>query len=153
MTLEAKFKPAVLRSTLFILAGFLWSVAGIILCSYAIRWMMDVEWDRELEFGFLGLVLAAGFYQWGFKFIVKKNLARLRALPERPCLFAFASWKSYILIAVMVTLGIALRQSTIPKYDLSIPYEAMGGALLMGSIHYYLSWWRLVKEKNFRSSG
>ncbi|MDD8017337.1 MAG: hypothetical protein PHP42_03070 [Bacteroidota bacterium] len=137
-----KYKPAVPKSILFILAGLLWSVAGIILCQYALRWLMAVTWEQEAAFGIVGLVFAFIIYQAGFKAIVKKNLSRLHALPERPCLFAFASWKSYLLIGVMIMMGILLRHSAVPKYYLAVPYEAMGSVLVIGSISYYRSWRR-----------
>ena len=136
MKILEKYKPAVPRNILFLLAGLLWSVAGIILCQFAIRWLLTVAWDQELKYGLLGLVLAFVFYHIGFKSIIKNNLSRLRSLPERPCVFAFASWKSYFMIALMMTMGIMLRHSSVPKYYLAVPYEAMG------SVSYYFSWRR-----------
>ena len=134
------FKPAVARKTLFLLGGMLWSIAGIILLQYSVRWLSVERWNQEVIFGCLGIVLAILFYQQGFQRIVRKNLARLHTLPERPCLFAFASWRSYLIIAVMMSMGILLRHSSIPKEYLAVPYEAMGGTLLIGSVQYYLSW-------------
>jgi hypothetical protein len=41
------------------------------------------------------------------------------------------------MIALMMTIGITLRSASIPKYYLSIPYTAMGGILLIGSLKFY----------------
>ena len=135
-----RYKPAVPKKMLYPLAGLLWMIAGIILCQFALRWLLVLDNVRELSFGVIGLGLAVVFYRFGFKSIAQKNIARLHALPEQPCLFAFASWQSYLIIASMMTMGIMLRHSSIPKEYLAIPYEAMGVVLLAGSISYYRAW-------------
>jgi hypothetical protein len=37
----------------------------------------------------------------------------------------------------MVTIGITLRNTSIPKYYLAVPYAVMGGILLIGSFSFY----------------
>jgi hypothetical protein len=41
------------------------------------------------------------------------------------------------MIGIMMTAGISLRSSSIPLYYLSLPYSAMGGILLAGSVVFY----------------
>lgn len=69
--------------------------------------------------------------------VVQKNIDRIELLPERACLFAFTAWHGYIMIALMIMIGFTLRNSALPMYYLSIPYTAMGGTLLIGSLRYY----------------
>jgi hypothetical protein len=45
--------------------------------------------------------------------------------------------RGYVMIALMITIGLTLRNSTIPKYYLTLPYDVMGGVLLIGSIRFY----------------
>jgi hypothetical protein len=40
-----------------------------------------------------------------------------------------------------------LRRSAIPRYWLSVPYAAMGGALLLASLQYYLFLWQVLFPK------
>jgi hypothetical protein len=47
------------------------------------------------------------------------------------------TWKSYLIVAVMVTMGIMLRHSSIPKQYLSIMYIGIGTALILSSIRYF----------------
>ena len=54
----------------------------------------------------------------------------------KKCLFAFIPWKSYITIGIMITMGILLRHSMIPKKDLAILYIGIGLALFLSSIKY-----------------
>jgi hypothetical protein len=63
------------------------------------------------------------------------------------CFFAFQAWKSYLVIAFMVMFGFILRHSMIPKYYLSVPYTAIGGALILSSFHYYARLWRPTEKK------
>ncbi len=86
--------------------------------------------------------MACAFYHLSFSKIALKNIDRLRQFPDRVCFFAFQAWKSYLVIAFMVMLGFILRHSTIPKYCLSVPYTAMGGALILSSFHYYAYLWQ-----------
>ena len=49
----------------------------------------------------------------------------------------FQAWKSYLIIVAMIVLGVTLRNSAIPKNVLAVAYTAVGGALFLGSFHYY----------------
>jgi hypothetical protein len=84
-----------------------------------------------------GIVLAAIGYFYLFFRVVQYNIKRIHALPVRACVFAFTAWRGYLMIGLMVTLGLTLRGSTIPKYYLSIPYTAMGVMLLIGSTRLF----------------
>jgi hypothetical protein len=53
------------------------------------------------------------------------------------CAFAFTAWRGYIIMGGMVVLGLTLRNSSIPKIYLSVPYGAMGGMLLIGSTRFF----------------
>ncbi|MGD8603948.1 MAG: hypothetical protein PVF49_05165, partial [Anaerolineales bacterium] len=63
----------------------------------------------------------------------------IRELPEKACLFAFQQWYSYPLVIFMVTLGLLLRHSELPRHLLAILYLGIGGGLLLASRHYYLT--------------
>jgi len=55
---------------------------------------------------------------------------------EKKCLFAFIPWKSYLIIAAMITMGAVLRHSDIPKQYLAILYIGIGLALILSSVRY-----------------
>jgi len=68
--------------------------------------------------------------------IVDKNIARILPMVEKKCLFSFITWKSYMIIIVMVTMGTLLRHSTFPKQYLAILYVGIGLALMLSSLRY-----------------
>jgi len=139
-----RIKPAVSKCLLIALAGLMWSTVGVMLCSMAYYWLKEVDWLTALPLGFFGIILSLAVYRFGFSGIAKKNIDRICLLPERGCIFAFQAWKSYIIIALMIALGIILRHSPIPKHYLAIVYTTIGGALLLSSLHYYRRLWQLI---------
>ena len=116
----------------------------MVLCRLAYYWFKEIEWFTALPFGLLGVFLSLVAYRLGFSGIAKKNIDRIFLLPEKGCIFAFQAWKSYLIIVVMITLGIVLRHSPIPKHYLAIVYTTIGGALLLSSLHYYRKLWQLI---------
>ena len=137
-------KPAASKYWLIALAGLMWCVVGAMLCSMAYYWLKEVDWLTALPLGLFGIILSLAAYRFRFSGIARKNIDRICLLPERGCIFAFQAWKSYLIIACMITLGIILRHSPIPKHYLAIIYTTIGGALLLSSLHYYRGLWRLL---------
>ena len=139
-----RIKPAASKYWLIALAGLMWSTVGVMLCSMAYSWLKGVDWLTAFPFGLFGIILSLAAYRFGFSGIARKNIDRICLLPEKGCIFAFQAWKSYLIIVVMITLGIILRHSPIPKHYLAIVYTTIGGALLLSSLHYYRGLWRLL---------
>ena len=142
-----KIRPAVPKCLLIALAGLMWSTVGVMLCSMAYHWLKEVAWLTAFPFGLFGIILSLAAYRFGFSKIARKNINRICLLPEKGCIFAFQAWKSYLIIAFMIALGIILRHSPIPKHYLAIVYTAIGGALLLSSLHYYRRLWQLILKK------
>ena len=143
-----KIRPAVPKCLLIALAGLMWSTVGVMLCSMAYCWLKEVDWLTAFPFGLFGIILSLAAYRFGFSKIARKNINRICLLPEKGCIFAFQAWKSYLIIAFMIALGIILRHSPIPKHYLAIIYTTIGGALLLSSLHYY----RIILKKPLRPS-
>ena len=139
-----RIKPAVSKYLLIGLAGLMWSTVGVMLCSMAYCWLKAVDWLTAFPFGLLGIILSSAAYRFVFSGIARKNIDRICLLPEKGCIFAFQAWKSYLIIAFMIALGIILRHSSIPKHYLAIVYTTIGGALLLSSLHYYRRLWQLL---------
>ena len=133
----SKLNPAVPRHYLFGIAGILWTGAGLLLCVRATIWLEVFSFSTQVILGSVSVALAAAGYLLMFFKIVQKNIDRIGQLPERVCLFAFTAWRGYFIIVFMVTIGITLRNTSIPKYYLAVPYIAMGGILLIGSFSFY----------------
>jgi len=130
-------KPAVPKYILLILSGLLWAFAGFMLLNFAYSWLTDKNTSLPFIFATSGLVLGLLIHFFGFSRVVSKNLKRIAQMPEKPCIFGFMSWKSYFLIIFMMSLGITLRLSPIPKPYLSIIYTGIGSALIFSGSRYF----------------
>jgi hypothetical protein len=136
-----KLNPRAGKKWLFLLAGLMWSGVGIMLCALAFGWLnADHSW-RAIGFGLLGLAVSLVIYRFGFVHIAHKNIRRVNTFIDKVCVFAFMPYKSYLLVAFMMTLGIVLRHSSIPKVYLSVLYSGIGAALFWSSLHYYPHVW------------
>ena len=131
-------KPAVGRNWLLLLSGFMWSGVGILLNSFAIRWLQLYEgWPLAVSVA-CGIVLGLAIAFFGFRRVAATNIQRILTMPENSCVFAFQKWQSYILIAVMMSMGIFLRHTAIfPRIFLASVYMGIGSALFIASIKYY----------------
>jgi len=127
------------RRWLLILAGITWFGVGLLLCWRAWGWL-DTELPNRTWMEELGAI-ATGFFLYSFALskVAQKNIARIDDLPHRTHVWNFIPMKSYLMIATMIGMGIALRNSSLPKELLIIPYTAMGGALILGGVAYVRS--------------
>ena len=141
------FKPAVRSHLLLFLAGIAWICVGVMLSYFALSWLSAVEGANIFLYGGAGVFLALLVHHFGFLRIVDKNLQRILLMDGKKCLFAFIPWKSYLIIAVMMTMGIVLRHSSIPKQYLAVLYIGIGLALVLSSVRYMRIFIRESKVK------
>ena len=132
----ANIKPAVNKRVLLFLAGFMWLGVGAMLLFLSYSWLNAFQAHGSFLFGGTGVMVALVVHHFGFLKIVDRNLGRILPMEGTKCVFAFISWKSYIIVAVMVAAGTLLRHSPIPKPYLSILYIGIGLALLLSSVRY-----------------
>lgn len=137
MNLQHRLKPALPRPWLLALAGLMWTAVGVMLSRYAFVWLAHPPSWTNVALGLVGIAAAVPIYRLGFRQLARKNIERIRQLNDRACLFAFLAWKSYAIVAVMITGGILLRHSAIPKPYLAILYAAIGGGLFLSSFVYH----------------
>ncbi len=132
----AKIKPAVNKRVLLFLAGFMWFGVGTMLLFLSFSWLKAFQVHGSFLVGGIGVAVALVVHHFGFLKIVDKNLSRILPMEGTKCIFSFITWKSYIIVAVMVTLGALLRHSPIPKPYLSMLYIGIGLALILSSVRY-----------------
>lgn len=149
MKIMEKYKPAVTKTVLLFMAGFIWACVGTMLLFLAFSWLTAgfVTQAAFYVFSAAGGVLALVVHHFGFLKIVDKNLDRILPMNGKKCLFAFIPWKSYLTIAVMIALGAFLRRSGIPKQYLAILYTTVGLALILSSIRYMRNFFQTIRDR------
>ena len=143
-----QLRPAVDKKILMLIAGAMWWGVGALLLNYSFSWLAALRMKSGIFFGFLGLIAAVPIYYFGFLRLAEKNLSRLAPLKEKRCLFSFITWKSYLIVPVMVSLGIFLRHSPLPKEYLSIIYTGIGLGLFLSGLQYFKYLYLLILTRN-----
>jgi hypothetical protein len=142
-----KFTPSADKRILVFLAGLMWCGVGIMLISFAVKWLSPFSLQEQELFFAGGFLAAMPIHHFGFLKIADKNLKRLLPLTEKRCVFSFMTWRSYLIVLVMVSMGIALRHSSIPKKFLSLLYNGIGLALFLSGIRYLRFFLKLLLTK------
>jgi hypothetical protein len=133
------WKPGVSRSVLLRIAGVAWMGVAIFLDGLSFSWLRAETPGRAVVAALIGIACALFIHRFGFLRVADRNVARILPMEGRRCAFGFMSWKSYILVAVMISMGYFLRHSSLPKLYLSVLYTAIGTALFLSSLHYLRS--------------
>ena len=136
MNSKDAFKPGVNKSLLLFVAGLVWIGVGVTLVTVAYSWLAETPKPQFFLFWGLGMMAALAVHHFKFLKIVDKNIQRIQPMTDKRCLFGFISWKSYLLIMVMVALGVCLRHSAIPRPYLAILYSGIGVGLILSSLRY-----------------
>ncbi|MBE0667262.1 MAG: hypothetical protein IH593_06250 [Bacteroidales bacterium] len=134
------------KEYLLLPAGFMWMGVGIMLTVMAFGWLIASL--HPIPFALIGITAGILVYRFGFLKIARKNIVRIEALPGKRCFFSFMTLRSYILVIVMMTLGITLRHSSIPRDWLSIIYNSIGFGLALSSVSYFNSYISLSHIRN-----
>ncbi|HUW06082.1 MAG TPA: hypothetical protein VMW01_07460 [Williamwhitmania sp.] len=149
---KEKFKLSIPKRDLLFVAAGVWTFAGGMLLVRGGIMLMHYPahlWIKELSCLVGGLL----FYWVLFSTISQKHTTRILTMDtERPCMFAFFSVRSYLLMVVMISLGITLRLSGIisPEY-LSYGYLTMGIPLFLSAFRFYyvgIRYQEVISEKN-----
>lgn len=133
-----KYKPGINKKYLLIISGLMWTGVGIFLSSLTYRWLLN--YDNKIIYYGLGILLAILIYRFGFGLIANQNINRVIKMEKiKVCAFAFQPWYSYGIVIFMMSLGMFMRNSFIPKNYLAVLYLGIGGGLFLSSLKYYNS--------------
>ena len=141
MNLLVKFKPAVPRRTLLLIAGFAWSTGGGFLIIRGILQLITINHLLILDL-FAGIISGIGFYLLLFAKISKQHITRITLIKvDNPCFFSFFNFRSYLLMGIMITAGITLRKLDIINHEILYTYFiTMGLPLMVSAYRFFYSY-------------
>lgn len=130
-------KPSVPKRWLFFAGAAAWGYAAYRVLLLAIRFVPEApfpQWEVIIS-GMAGLAV---FFNFVFLRVSRKYIRRIACLKQQnPCIFAFFGWKSYLLIALMSSMGILLaRFHLLPVFLQGIFYIALSGSLLLSALMF-----------------
>lgn len=131
-------KPGIPKRYLIFVAALLWSFAGGMLLFRGFSMLlpdMELLWVK-ITGSFIGGLI---FFVYIFSNISLKHILRIVNLEsERPCIFSVFNWRSYLMMAIMISFGITLRMTEIiPLKYLSFFYIFMGTPLFLSAFRFY----------------
>ena len=131
-------KPTTTRRGLLFMAGMVWAMAGGILAYRGVSFIDEAALHPVVLF-LIGAAGGALFFGIMFRRISARHIYRIVHIShEHPCLFSFLSWKSYLLMACMITLGVLLRSAAfIPREEIGTAYVMMAIPLLASSFRFF----------------
>lgn len=125
------FCQANLKTHLF-LAALLWFLVGILLLVKAFLFSLPNNYWLSLLAGLLFSVMA---FSKIFISLVRKNISRLKKHNYK-CIFAFQSFKSYLIVILMITIGLIINHFGLKNKYIVFIYSAVGTSLIIGSFTY-----------------
>jgi hypothetical protein len=136
-----KIKPGVKKRTLLLIAGCAWSIAGGILITRSLVFLIGVNHRLALEIA-LGVAFGTVFYILLFSRISKKHITRISLIEiDNPCFFSFFNFRSYLLMAIMISGGISLRLSGLVNLQIIYTFFlCMGIPLLVSAWRFFYSY-------------
>lgn len=146
----AVLKPGAGRVTHLFLAPLLWTSIGIMLMVRGWGW---------IEPGYAKLLVLVAFGIGTAKSVfvlnktVKRGAQRIISMEDGTCLGAVYSWKTWLLVGLMVTFGITMRKLIEPGMIIGTIYMAIGWALFFSSRNPWIQWWKWIQRDGVRSSG
>ncbi|MDO4602532.1 MAG: hypothetical protein Q4B37_09720 [Eubacteriales bacterium] len=131
------------RNTLLLIACFVWGIAGFNILRIGV--MAYPAYYSILNF-LLSILVFAVFQKFVFGKLVKKHTARINSYQEERHFFLkFFDKKAFIIMAVMMTGGIALRASELaPERFIAVFYTGLGASLLLAGLLFGCNYGKAV---------
>lgn len=139
-----RIKPGVNRSVHLFAAPLLWAGVGSMLIVRGWEWVGPGK-NRW----YLLAALAVGTIKSLFILdkIARKTVDRIVRMQDGTCLGAIYSWKTWLLVVLMMGSGIVLRTFFTPGLMIGMLYAAVGWALLFSSRLGWLAWLGWIQDK------
>ena len=120
------------KNTLLLIACLVWSAAGFNILKIGL--LAYQNYLQPLNYA-LSLVVFAIFQFLIFGKLVKKHTKRILAYKEKQFFLKFFDVKSFIIMAFMMTGGIALRATNVaPEQFIAVFYTGLGAALFLAGL-------------------
>jgi len=132
-----RYKPAASISTHLMLAGLIWSVVGFFLLinGYLLISMAKTDW-----LVFLGLAIGTAKGLTVLDRVARKNIRRIRGFQQKACIGSVYSYKTWLLVILMIATGRILRHTVLPGEVVGVIYVAVGWGLMLSSRLMWLEW-------------
>jgi len=134
-------KPGVSRRVHLFAAPFLWTAVGGLLLLRGWGWLAPGQGRLLLVAAVLLGTVKSMFI---LDKIARRSLERIVRFKDNTCLGAVYSWKTWLLVLVMMGTGFVLRKATQPGPLIGTIYCAVGWSLCFSSRLGWQQWFKTV---------
>jgi hypothetical protein len=136
-----RYKPGASISTHLMLGALIWSIVGFFLMAngYFLASLADQSWLI-----FLGLALGTAKGLFVLDQVARKNIKRIQGFEPKACIGSVYSYKTWLLVMMMIVLGRTLRMTILPGEIVGVIYLAVGWGLMLSSRLMWLEWKRIT---------
>ncbi|MFM9413942.1 hypothetical protein ACKQTC_06150 [Peptococcus simiae] len=128
-------RPAFTNQQLLFIAGLVWLIAGLNVLRIGLRAFPGY---LNCPDGLLTLAIFYAFIHFVFGPLVRKNTARITAYPTLQPFYRFLDRKGFIVMTLMISLGISLRQlQLLPDVCIAVFYSGLGAALSLAGLLFF----------------
>jgi hypothetical protein len=138
---KKSFKPGVSRSVHLFAAPLLWTCIGTMLMIRGYGWI-GAGMARWLLLP--GLAIGTAKSMLLLDKTARKGVKRIKELDDNTCIGAVYSWKTWLLVVLMMAFGIIMRRLTEPGMVIGTMYFAIGWALIFSSRYGWQEWIRWI---------
>ncbi|MFP5522121.1 hypothetical protein [Peptococcus simiae] len=128
-------RPAFTNQQLLFIAGLVWLIAGLNVLRIG---LMAFPGYLNGPDGLLTLAIFYAFIHFVFGPLVRKNTARITAYPTLQPFYRFLDRRGFIVMTLMISLGISLRQlQLLPDVCIAVFYSGLGAALSLAGLLFF----------------
>ena len=138
-------KPGVPRSIHLFAAPLFWTVVGSMLILRGMSWLGT---GRDGWLLIVAVLVGTLKSLLILDKVARKTMQRIVLFKDGTCLGAVFSWKSWLLVALMMAAGSALRSLGHPGQLLGTAYCAIGWSLCLSSRLGWFQWMALRQQHN-----
>ncbi len=138
-----RLKPGANRGVHLFAAPLLWTGVGSMLMVRGWGWVGPGRHWYVLLALVLGTIKSLAILDRS----ARRGIERMVHLRDGTCLGAVYSWKTWLLVALMIGSGILLRTFYTPGVAIGVLYLAVGWGLLFSSRLGWLRWFRWIGGK------
>jgi hypothetical protein len=135
-----KLNPKVPKRALLFIASFVWGYASVKLLKIGISNFINSQL-HVWHFLIISVPIFMLFHYFVFHKIIIKHTTRIISLPNPShCAFSFFDWRSYLIMAFMISMGISVRKfHLLPDKYIAEFYIGLGLALATSAFYllYY----------------
>ena len=126
---------------LLLIAAIVWLIAGFNVLKIGVETYINYVTVINL---LLSLVLFLVFWIMVFSKLVKKHTLRISSYEsEKQWFYLFFDLKSFIIMAIMMTMGIVIRYyALLPDVFIAVFYTGLGSALALAGILFMVNFMR-----------